>query len=468
MRISKKLKKAVIILLAICEALFGASQVAFAQFDGSAAENTVVIGFIDSGIAPYNVDASHILDGKNYAIGSADTTDRIGHGTKTAGMVLGSTDGSVKGTFPEAYAVPLVVVDKYPSGVIANGGTTALVSAIYDAVDVFGCRIINISLCTTEKSQALNAAVDYACARGVILVCAAGNNADDGTDYFPAIYDSVISVGSSSGTEIAAFSQTRGVDFFYEGQSVPVVSYKPDGKTSTDSGTSFSCASVSGICASMLAEDPSLTTEDVRTMLSRSCIEGTPNILKHFDADEPQSALFADTAGHWAESDIAFCVDEGIFSGNGDGTFLPDSAMTRAMFVTVLWNMSGRPEAGSTSGFIDVADDAWYAGAVDWAFENGLAKGVSSVEFAPDSFVTREQVCVFLNRYATFAGHELREDVPVSFTDENVISDWAKADVALCASAGIIHGNPDRSFNPHGTATRAECCSILHNYRTCL
>ena len=459
---SKKFRSAIIIVLLLCEALFGASQSAFALIPEALPENAVIIGFIDSGVAPYHLDETHLLPGKNYVFDAADTVDRIGHGTATAGMVLGSVDGSVKGTFPEAFVVPLVVVDKYPGGAVCDGGTAALVSAIYDAVDVFGCRVINISLCTTDESEALKAAVDYACEKGAIIVCAAGNYGSSRTVYYPAHYDSVISVGSSASAEIADFSRTQDADFFYEGKSVPVVSYQENGQASTDSGTSFSCASVAGICASMLAAEPSLTVEDVRARLRSRCFEGT-TILRS-DAEAPAAADFRDIVGHWAEAEIEYCVARGIFHGNGDGTFLPDNKMTRAMFVTVLWNLEGRPEAKSGAGFRDVAASAWYAEAVDWAFENGLVMGLSSDEFAPDSFVTREQACVFLMRCAAIRGAVLTGDTTVKFADEDSISDWAKSAVALCASADIVHGYPNQNFVPAGSATRAECCSILYHF----
>ena len=461
MHTSKILKKSIVILLLICVVLTGASQISFAISADAVPDDAVIIGFIDSGIAPYNMDQTHILEGKNYVFESSDTVDRIGHGTKTAGMVLGSSDGSVLGTCPDAYVVPLVVVDKYPSGLTSNGGTDALVSAIYDAVDLFGCSVINISLCTNKDSNELNEAVDYACSKGVILVCAAGNYGDSETTCYPAHYDNVITVGSSAGNEIADFSLTQDTDFYCEGKSVPVVSYKENGKTSPDSGTSYSCASVAGICASLLAQDPSLTLDGMRALLRSRCIEGT-SILR--STSETSARDFRDTTGHWAEGAIEYCAAKGIFHGSSDGLFMPDEKMTRAMFVTVLWNMAGNPETEYKAGFSDVSEDAWYSEAVDWAYENGLVRGISSDAFAPGCNISREQVCVLLDHYAAFAGHVLKKDITVYFSDKESISSWAEASVVSCASAGIINGYPDQRFGPGGDATRAECCAILRNY----
>ena len=83
-----------------------------------AAEEPLRIAFIDSGISTRHIDPGHVAEGKNYVFPESDTQDRMGHGTATAGMVLGAADQGVAGMFPQAVAVPLVVVDVYPSGVV--------------------------------------------------------------------------------------------------------------------------------------------------------------------------------------------------------------------------------------------------------------------------------------------------------------------------------------------------------------
>ena len=148
-----------------------------------AAGSTVRIAFIDSGISTKHIDASKVAQGCNYVFPESDTQDRVGHGTATAGLVLGAADQDVPGVYPDAIAVPLVVVDVYPSGSVKNGGPEALIRAIYDAVDRFDCQIINMSLCTAEDSAELRAAVDYAEAQGVVLISAIGNEGEHDQTY---------------------------------------------------------------------------------------------------------------------------------------------------------------------------------------------------------------------------------------------------------------------------------------------
>ena len=175
-----------------------------AQADETEEKASVRIAFIDSGISTKHIDSSKVLQGANYIFRDSDTQDRVGHGTATAGLVLGAEDQRVTGICPDALAVPQVVVDKYPSGAEKNGGPEALCEALYDAVDRFGCRIVNISLCTTEDSQELREAVAYAEAKGVVLIAAVGNDGEDGQTYYPAAYETVIAVGSTDGDTVAS------------------------------------------------------------------------------------------------------------------------------------------------------------------------------------------------------------------------------------------------------------------------
>lgn len=232
----------------------------------SAAGDTVRIAFIDSGISTKHIDPARVEKGKNYVFPEADTQDRIGHGTATAGLVLGSEDQGVAGAFPTAAAVPLVVVDAYPSGAVNNGGPEALTAAIYDAVDLFGCDIINISLSLTEDPDTLRDAVLYAESRGVLIVTCAGNDGADGPVYYPAAYDTVVTAGSADGGVCASFSQ-KGADIVTDGTGLTVPSNRNGAAPRKVSGTSYSCALITGVCARIRAARPNAAPAEIRGIL---------------------------------------------------------------------------------------------------------------------------------------------------------------------------------------------------------
>ncbi len=90
--------------------------------------------------------------------------------------------------------------------------------------------------------------------------------------------------------------------------------------------------------------------------------------------------------------------------GIGDGRFAPNTSMTRGQLVTVLYRMAGEPEVEMAAPFTDVTETSYCAKAVAWAYENGVAKGVTGERFAPNAAVTREQMVVFFVRYAELTG----------------------------------------------------------------
>lgn len=98
--------------------------------------------------------------------------------------------------------------------------------------------------------------------------------------------------------------------------------------------------------------------------------------------------------------------------------------MTRAEFVNYLYVQAGSPEAQAPT-FTDVPEDHEYAAAIGWAQANGIAKGITEDEFAPDEIVSVEQATLFLVRYAQFSGVEMPELAALAGKDPLEILDNA-------------------------------------------
>ena len=95
---------------------------------------------------------------------------------------------------------------------------------------------------------------------------------------------------------------------------------------------------------------------------------------------------------------VAWAIENGITVGRSDGSFNPNGTCTRANGVTFLYRAAKAAAAGGGTGFSDVAADAYYAAAVQWALENGITNGQSSGLFGPNGGCTRAQIVTFLYR----------------------------------------------------------------------
>lgn len=175
------------------------------------------------------------------------------------------------------------------------------------------------------------------------------------------------------------------------------------------------------------------------------------------------STPFLDIRTHWAKSAIESAVAKGLFAGTSPTTFHPDQAMNRAMLVTVLYRMEKEPAAeGRGKSFADVSAGAYYAKAVAWASDKGIVAGYSETQFGPEDTITREQLAVILNRYATYKGYNTSKTADLAaFQDADQISEWARVPVQWANVMKLLNGRTSTTLAPKGSATRAEVAKIL-------
>ena len=120
-----------------------------------------------------------------------DLRDDNGHGTHVAGIAAAETDNQVgiAGISWGAQLMPVKVLDEY-----GDGWYSDVIAGIVYATDN-GADVVNLSLGGEESSQALQEAVDYSHAQGVLLIAATGNTG--GTVLYPAACDHVLGVGAT-------------------------------------------------------------------------------------------------------------------------------------------------------------------------------------------------------------------------------------------------------------------------------
>lgn len=168
--------------------------------------------------------------------------------------------------------------------------------------------------------------------------------------------------------------------------------------------------------------------------------------------------------GSWYYDGVRYALENGLMTGVGARTFAPEGTTTRAMLVTILWRMAGEPY-GRVSSFVDVQPGSWYYTAVCWAADNGIVTGVTAQTFAPDTPVTREQLCAILARYASYRGQNTAAaDTLSAFADGSLTADYAKNAVNWALARGIVAGVGADRLAPQDTATRAQLAVMLYRF----
>jgi len=261
-----KIEKQLRILPLILAAVFGVFCIEPAAASANNSDGArVAVAVIDSGIDEGNplIDYSRITNAKSYVDGVESCDDKIGHGTAIAGIIQKYA--------PDALIVPLMYYTAYISGVPRNGGVSAICKAIYDAVDTYKCKIINISSGIYSEDDELKTAIDYAESKGVIVISAVGNDNKKAPDrvFYPAAYDTVIGVGAVDAKKtIADFSQrNKSVTAVMYGVDIKVPSIRNGDIYTTVSGTSYATASLCGMAAAIVREYPDITPAQFRCLL---------------------------------------------------------------------------------------------------------------------------------------------------------------------------------------------------------
>ncbi len=198
---------------------------------------------------------------------------------------------------------------------------------------------------------------------------------------------------------------------------------------------------------------------------SEIIVEPDPDIEKPgTDISELKWNPFIDVnENDWFHDIIKEAYLNGLVTGTTDTTFTPDGNITRGMFVTILYRAEGEPAAPKLN-FTDVASDWYYCDAIAWANANGIVRGISENEFAPNANITREQMAAILYRYAQFKKYDVSigEDTNIlSYADFDKISEYAVSSMQWACGDKIINGKGNGILDPTGFATRAEAATML-------
>lgn len=183
--------------------------------------------------------------------------------------------------------------------------------------------------------------------------------------------------------------------------------------------------------------------------------------------EEVKSGSFRDvTSTHWAFDSVERAAELGLVTGYSDGTFRPDTPVTRAQFVLMLWRMCGKPAAAKAASFADASAD-WYQDALSWAVEKGYVNGLSDTRFGPDAPITRQQAMAILFRLnGGQSGTELTLTgiYEQTFADSTTIASWAKDATWWAVYHELVSGVGGSRIAPEANASRAQIAAILLRY----
>lgn len=168
------------------------------------------------------------------------------------------------------------------------------------------------------------------------------------------------------------------------------------------------------------------------------------------------AAKFSDASGHWAESYINEAVRDGFVGGYPDGKFRPDKAVTRAEFATMINKALGNSGTANVS-FYDVNSKDWYYTDVSKAVAAAYTAGYSDGSFKPDSPITRQEAAVMLSRIVSSG----RNGNLNAYSDNKSIADWAYEAMAKVNGKGYIGAYNDGMIHPLDRLTRAQTAKII-------
>lgn len=172
---------------------------------------------------------------------------------------------------------------------------------------------------------------------------------------------------------------------------------------------------------------------------------------------------FTDVKGkNWFYSDVMYVYEKSIMKGTSETKFEPKTPLTRYMYVTIIYRISG--DTGKyPNKFTDVQAGKWYSDAVGWAQDTGIVEGYRDGRFHGNNKITRQEMAVMTARYLSYSWADLPDSASAvgKYADESKIAKWAKPSFETVRRIGLMLGDQNGNANPGALATRAETAALV-------
>ena len=172
---------------------------------------------------------------------------------------------------------------------------------------------------------------------------------------------------------------------------------------------------------------------------------------------------FEDMKNHWAREYAEYLASAGVTIGVTATQYGPNQLMKRGDYILMLYRAAGLPEISDTKSFDDVPSDMYYADALAWAKQNGIAESLEENNFEPQSPISRQDAFTFTYRTLSFLNKEYTDGAPEEldrFPDAGEVSDYAVIPTATLIKLGVVEGS-DGMLIPLETLTRAQMAKVL-------
>ncbi|MFH2093215.1 MAG: S8/S53 family peptidase [Pseudomonadota bacterium] len=225
-------------------------------------DNSMPIAVLDSGLALGNMPDGHVLATQDALNPATPISDPLGHGTQMALVAAGIVSPFGSKTDKES-SNPIIAIRAFDK----NGFTSSI--ALMRSIDFAlanNAKVVSLSWGSTTPSKFINDTLEYAAAKGLIIVASAGNE-PTGNPVYPAAYPSVIGIGALApdGKNWENTNYGYFVEGFLPGFADMPVGYKAD--PGIYAGTSISAAFAANKIAAFLSKNPKATRKEIVDML---------------------------------------------------------------------------------------------------------------------------------------------------------------------------------------------------------
>lgn len=167
----------------------------------------------------------------------------------------------------------------------------------------------------------------------------------------------------------------------------------------------------------------------------------------------------------WFSGSVYYSYLNGLMKGVSSNEFAPNANISRAMVATLLNRLAGNPTAQLNNGFVDSNGSEWWFKSAQWADNVGILPTYEDDTFKPDDTISREALAKAMYNCGEFLKLDMSKRADVEkFIDSSSISTENKEAVSWAVACGIFKGNADGRFNPSGNVTRAEMSMVLRNW----